>query len=88
MVAHRQRRDAPKHPLSPEDRHAIRTWISGGATWGSEKIDRFRYTTDARAGYDWWSLQPLDRPDVPETSGDMEARNAIDRFVRAELAQA
>ena len=77
----------PKHPLSLERRQAIRARIEGGATWGSEKIDRFRYTTEARAGYDWWSLQPLVRPDVPQTLDDSWSRSSVDRFVRAELAR-
>src|SRR6185436_2490637 len=34
-------------------------WITAGAKWGTEAIDPFRYTSAARAGYDWWSLQPL-----------------------------
>ncbi len=77
----------PKHPLPAAERQSIKDWIARGATWGTEKIDRFRYTSDARAGYDWWSLQPLARPDVPTTPDDDGSRSPLDRFVRAELSR-
>ncbi|HKB05446.1 MAG TPA: DUF1553 domain-containing protein [Gemmataceae bacterium] len=40
----------------------------------------------ARAGPDWWSLQPLKRPAVPATANP--TANPIDAFVRAKLAVA
>ena len=33
----------------------------------------------------WWSLQPVDRPDVPEVSDTSWVRNPIDHFVLAKL---
>ena len=42
----------PKKPLSATDKARFKTWISQGAKWGTEKIDPFRFTTDARAGSD------------------------------------
>ena len=58
----------PKKPLSAAEKARFRTWITHGATWGTEKIDPFRYSTDARAGMDWWSLQPLRNPQPPDQS--------------------
>ena len=43
----------------------LKGWIEGGAKWGRDPIDPFRYTTATRAGYDWWALQPVKRPTVP-----------------------
>ncbi len=77
----------PEHPLPEEERVVLRAWLEDGAVWGTPEIDRFRYSSDARAGYDWWSLQELVRPPVPEVPADSTAelvnwpRNEIDRFV-------
>jgi hypothetical protein len=49
----------PKKPLSEKERELLKAWIEAGAKWGSDPIDPFRYSTAARAGYDWWSLQPV-----------------------------
>ena len=38
-----------------------------------------------RGDESWWSLQPVDRPDVPEVSDTSWARNPIDEFVLAKL---
>ncbi len=72
----------PKKPLAAAEKEILRKWIADGATWGTDPIDRFAYTTDARAGYDWWSLQPVRRPTIPQTTAT-DARHAIDRFVAA-----
>jgi hypothetical protein len=45
--------------LGKEERALLRQWVAAGAAWASDPIDVFRYTSDRRAGYDWWSLQPL-----------------------------
>ncbi len=75
----------PKHPLPEADKKVIRQWIAGGATWGSDPIDPFQYTSSRRAGYDWWSLQPLAKQPVPTVDGDRWSRNDIDRFILAKL---
>jgi hypothetical protein len=76
----------PKHPLPETEKAILRGWIANGATWGRDPIDPFRYSSAARAGYDWWSLQPLNAPPPPETKDDAWSRNEIDRFVLAKLA--
>src|SRR5262245_18207367 len=55
----------PKHPLPAGERAILRAWITAGAKWGTDPIDRFRFTTAARAGYDWWSLKPLQPVEPP-----------------------
>ena len=48
----------PKKPLVDAERKLIRAWIENGAKWGTDPIDPFRFTTAARAGYDWWRCSP------------------------------
>jgi mono/diheme cytochrome c family protein len=79
----------PQRPLNAADKQTLRQWIQRGAVWGTSPIDAFRITTNGRAGYDWWSLQPVTRPDVPAIS-DVAGRvaNPIDAFVIARLTAA
>ncbi len=69
----------PKKPLPAAEQKLLREWIEAGAKWGTDPIDPFRFSTSTRAGYDWWSLQPVKRPALPAGA------NAIDHFVRAKL---
>ena len=75
----------PKKPLSDADKQIIERWIKAGAKWGTDPIDPFRYTSESRAGYDWWSLQAIKRPLPPEVVDGAWVRNAIDRFILAGL---
>jgi len=69
----------PKKPLPAAEKALLKKWIASGAKWGTEKIDPFRFTTDARAGYDWWSLKPL---------ANLESKRSIDSFIDARLTTA
>jgi hypothetical protein len=71
----------PKKPLPDAEQRLLKEWIEGGAKWGSDPIDPFRFTTSTRAGYDWWALQPIKRPAVPKA-----AANPIDAFILAKLS--
>ena len=72
----------PKHPLPAGEKAILKAWIAAGARWGADPIDPFRYTSATRAGYDWWSLQPLTRPKVPPIRNPKSAiRNPIDAFI-------
>ncbi len=75
----------PKHPLSGAEKGLLQKWLAGGAIWGTAAINRFRFTTDGRAGYDWWSLQPLAEPTPPKIAGDKWSRGGIDNFVLHKL---
>ena len=70
----------PKKPLTDSEKQLLKEWIAGGAKWGSDPIDPFRFSTSSRAGYDWWSLQPIKRAAVPA------GRDAIDFFIQAKLS--
>jgi hypothetical protein len=70
----------PKKPLTKVEKELIREWIQKGAKWGEDPINPFRFTTDYRAGADWWSLQPLTRV-IPPRSVVTDI-NPIDAFLR------
>src|SRR5690606_37558483 len=82
----------PEAPLSDEDKQIVRRWIEAGAKWGGGPIDVFRYSSEHRAGYDWWSLRPAVRPSIPPpidtSAGATPTTNPIDRFVDARLYEA
>jgi hypothetical protein len=76
----------PKKPLPKEEIELLRRWIDGGAKWGTSPIDPFAFTTSVRAGYDWWSLQPVRRPELPDLKSQIsdfkfQISNPIDAFV-------
>lgn len=71
----------PKKPLADSDKALLRQWIAAGAKWGTDPIDRFQYTSDSRAGYDWWSLQKISPPPILPVAG----KSPIDALVEAQL---
>jgi hypothetical protein len=75
----------PKRPLPDKEKALLKAWIEKGAEWGADPIDPFRVTTSKRAGYDWWSLQPVKRPGVPKVKHKDWPRNPIDHFILAKL---
>ncbi|WP_435008110.1 DUF1553 domain-containing protein [Tundrisphaera lichenicola] len=75
----------PKAGLPESEKAALRDWIAGGARWGTDPIDSFRISTSRRAGRDWWSLQPVARPEIPATRDSKWARSPIDAFILAKL---
>ncbi|MCO8122948.1 DUF1553 domain-containing protein [Stieleria sp. TO1_6] len=75
----------PEKDIPEPERDLLRRWIESGAAWGSDPIDPFRYSSDARAGNDWWSLQPIKRPPIPNQP---TAATAIDAFVQQRLQNA
>jgi mono/diheme cytochrome c family protein/uncharacterized protein (UPF0335 family) len=85
----------PKHPLTEKQKESLRLWLVQGAKWGASPIDPFARTTEARAGRDWWALQPLRSPTLPQTVGPLVdaaansgSANPIDQFVQAQLNKA
>ncbi len=78
----------PDQPLAPAEKLVLSRWIDEGLAWDVDPIDVRRYTTDRRAGFDWWSLQPLSDPDPPEVGQVTWVRNDIDRFILRRLEAA
>jgi len=79
----------PKKPLSTDEIAVLKQWIANGAFFPSAPLDPFSMTTDHRAGFDWWSLQPLSVaiPPTPESLPAAWSLNPIDRFVYAKLVE-
>ncbi len=79
--------DMPKDrlPLSAQEKQTLKKWIEQGGKWGMDTIDPFLVSTDRRAGYDWWSLQPIRKPPIPTVSNADWPRNEVDRFVLEQL---
>jgi len=75
----------PKHPLTADEKELFRTWITSGVKWNGGSIDRLKYTSDSRAGYDWWSLQPVQDVPPPLIGKTNWPRNGIDHFVLERL---
>jgi Protein of unknown function (DUF1553)/Protein of unknown function (DUF1549)/Planctomycete cytochrome C len=72
-------------PLTDAEKRRLRRWIADGAVWGMPEIDPYLTTTDRRAGYDWWSLQPVANPAPPAVRDARWPRKSIDRFILAHL---
>ena len=67
----------------------LENWIAGGAKWPDGRtISLYELTTEVRAGLDWWSLQPVRRPEVPHVKNSEWVANPIDAFILARLEQA
>lgn len=75
----------PEHPLDPSARRRLREWLTQGATWPAQPLDRLARSTDRRAGRDWWAWQPLATVEPPTVAAGRWSRNEIDRFVYREL---
>lgn len=67
----------------------LERWIASQAEWPEGRtLDWFERTTEVRAGRDWWSLQPIVRPDVPQLHASHQPANPIDAFIMARLEAA
>ena len=82
----------PETPLPAQSQQLFRRWLSSGAQWGTDPIDPFRISTSHSAGYDWWSLQPIVRPEIPTRlllqAAGVLVRTPIDCFVQTRLEDA
>ena len=61
------------------------TGSPAGRAWGTDPIDPYQVTTSRRAGRDWWSLQPVRRPQPPAVRRAGWVRTPIDAFVLQKL---
>ncbi|MCH7729317.1 MAG: PSD1 domain-containing protein, partial [Planctomycetes bacterium] len=67
----------------------LKRWIAAGAKWPKGRtLSIYERTTDVRAGLDWWSLQEVQRPAVPNVENAARVANPIDAFVLARLQKA
>ena len=66
----------------------LRDWIASGAAWPEgRKLDLYEATTEVRGGRDWWSLQPVRRPRVPDLRSPSQtvSRSPVDTFIQQRL---
>ncbi len=74
--------------LTAAEVDGLRAWVTAGAAWPAGRVlSPFELSTDRRAGYDWWALQPLSRPAVPDAPPGEGVRNPIDAFILAKLGE-
>jgi len=72
-------------PLSPGQIDLIKRWIDQGDDW-PDGVDRAKIVDK----YDWWSLKPVVRPDLPQVIDPRTGRqpeSAIDAFILAKLRE-
>lgn len=72
-------------PLSSEEKQLLTKWVEQGAGWSTREIEPYHQSNERRAGYDWWSLQPLRKPAVPLVTSSKHPRNEIDAFIDSKL---
>lgn len=81
-------RNGKKAPLSDAEIKILKDWIDAGAIWPQErKLDPFERTSSVRGGRDWWSFQPITKPEVPAVADLEVGTNAIDAFIRETLKE-
>ena len=78
----------PKDKLPNDLKATLHDWLQSGASWGTDPIDRFQFTTTKRAGADWWALQPLTNPKHPHVNATGRVQNPIDSFALEKLEAA
>ncbi|WP_165229578.1 PSD1 and planctomycete cytochrome C domain-containing protein [Aquisphaera insulae] len=79
----------PKEPLPASIVADFRAWIARGAADPRDGMGAVASAASASGSGDWWSLRPLNRPDVPTVEGagkgSDDVRNPIDAFLLAKL---
>ncbi len=72
--------------LAASEIAVLERWVAAGATWPQGRtLDLFERTNEVRGGRDWWSLQPIRRPDIPKLKSLPQPENPVDAFVMARL---
>jgi mono/diheme cytochrome c family protein len=75
--------------LTAAERKTLENWIAAGAPWPENRVlSAFDFTTDTRAGRDWWSLAAPRELALPRLQDASWLRNPIDAFVLAKLEAA
>lgn len=84
----------PSGRLADADLEAIRQWVQLGAPFGGDEDqltevapaeDAFEITDADR---EWWSVRPLERPDVPTVADTDWPLNPVDNFLLAKIEAA
>jgi hypothetical protein len=76
-------------PLTAAEIELLSRWIAAGAAWPQDRVlNPYEFSSEKRAGLDWWSLSPPKRPMPPTVAHEAWVRNPIDAFVVARLEKA
>ncbi|MBX3437410.1 MAG: PSD1 domain-containing protein [Planctomycetaceae bacterium] len=85
----------PRQKLSDEDIALLTAWVRDGAAFPATEMPAapalgFAATPDGllQSRTSHWAYQPVRRPPIPITESSTWAKNAVDRFVLAELESA
>ena len=74
--------------LPDDEAELISRWVAAGAPWPADReLDYFERTTELRAGRDWWSLQPVVKPAIPQLEKFPQPEHPIDAFILARLEE-
>ena len=76
----------PERQLSEDSIDVLTRWVKMGAPWPDAKSSRIRSSekTFTQEDRNWWAIQPVREPKIPDTGNDW-ARNEIDRFIARKL---
>ncbi len=75
--------------LPAEEIAVLEQWLAQGAPWPENRVlDLYEASSDVRGGRDWWSLQPVERPDVFGPGAPDTVAHPVDVFVRRRLDEA
>ena len=76
-------RQGSQQRLTPTEVTALEEWIRSGAEWPEGRVlDLYEQTNDVRGGRDWWSFQPVVRPQVPDIGRSTDhVANPVDAFI-------
>src|SRR5262249_38164947 len=73
-------------PLAADELATLKSWIADGAAWPPGRVlSPAEFTTDTRAGRDWWSLAPPKRPPIPEVRQAGGGRTPLAAVVLAKV---
>lgn len=73
-------------PLPQAEIDRLVSWVGDGAKWPQgRELNLYEATSDVRGGLDWWSFQPVTRPDIPEVDTNNRVNNPIDAFILKQL---
>ena len=93
IEAVRRERDELKMPptdaLTAEEVAILEAWVDAGAPWPkAEVVSRAPAGVIRAEAREFWSFQPVRRPEPPSIRDASAARNEIDRFLLARIEQA
>jgi len=80
----------PSRQLPEGDIKVLATWIQAGAFWPGDdgKVAvRVEGKLFSETDLNWWSFQPVHKPDLPRIQNETWVRNEIDYFVARKHAQ-